>query len=96
MAGRCSKADAIVVLGCRGPTGLRRRLEIGIRLFDQGAAPLLVLSGGGGGPTPEAELMRRHIPGSEMRVIAKSGHYAAWEQPEDVGRLLRQFLDGLS
>ena len=59
MAGRCSEADGIVVLGCRGPAALRRRLEIGIRLFDQGAAPLLVLSGGGSGPTPEAELMRR-------------------------------------
>jgi pimeloyl-ACP methyl ester carboxylesterase len=43
----------------------------------------------------EAELMRRHISRSEMRVIAKAGHYAAWEQPEDVGRLLRQFLDRL-
>jgi uncharacterized SAM-binding protein YcdF (DUF218 family) len=59
MAGRCSEADAIVVLGCRGPAALLRRLEIGIRLFDQGAAPLLVLSGGGSGPVPEAELMRR-------------------------------------
>ena len=51
-------ADAIVVLGCRGPAALRRRLEIGIRLFEQVAAPLLVLSGGGRDP-PEAELMRR-------------------------------------
>jgi uncharacterized SAM-binding protein YcdF (DUF218 family) len=59
MAGRCSEADAIVVLGCRGPAALQRRLEIGIRLFDQGAAPLLALSGGGNGPIPEAELMRR-------------------------------------
>jgi uncharacterized SAM-binding protein YcdF (DUF218 family) len=59
MAGRCSEADAIVVLGCRGPAALRRRLEIGIRLFEVGAAPLLVLSGGGSGPVPEAELMRR-------------------------------------
>ena len=59
MAGRCCKADAIVVLGCRGSTALKRRLGIGIRLFQAGAAPLLVLSGGGSGPTPEAELMRR-------------------------------------
>jgi uncharacterized SAM-binding protein YcdF (DUF218 family) len=59
MAGRCSEADAIVVLGCRGPVALRRRLEIGIRLFERGAAPLLVLSGGGRGPLREAELMRR-------------------------------------
>ncbi len=59
MAGRCSEADAIVVLGCRGSTALKRRLGIGIRLFEAGAAPLLVLSGGGAGPLPEAELMRR-------------------------------------
>jgi len=38
---------------------MQRRLEIGIRLFERGAAPLLVLSGSGDGPTPEAELMRR-------------------------------------
>ena len=59
MADRCSEADAIVVLGCRGSTALKRRLGIGIRLFEAGAAPLLVLSGGGSGPMPEAELMRR-------------------------------------
>lgn len=41
----------------------------------------------------EAELMRQHISGSQLRVIAKAGHYSAWEQPEEVGRLLRQFLD---
>jgi pimeloyl-ACP methyl ester carboxylesterase len=43
----------------------------------------------------EAELMRQHIPGSQMRVIAKAGHYSPWEQPEEVSRLLRQFLDSL-
>ncbi len=43
----------------------------------------------------EAELMRRHIAGSQMSVIPKAAHYAAWEQPEAVGRILRQFLDGI-
>ena len=43
----------------------------------------------------EAELMRRHISGSQMRVIPKAGHYSPWEQPEAAGKLLRQFLDGL-
>ena len=43
----------------------------------------------------EAELMHRHIAGSELRVLPKAGHYAAWEQPEAAGRLLRQFLDGV-
>lgn len=43
----------------------------------------------------EAELMRRHIPGSQMRVIPKAGHYSPWEQPDEAVKLLRQFLDGL-
>jgi pimeloyl-ACP methyl ester carboxylesterase len=43
----------------------------------------------------EAELMRHNIPGSQMRVIAKAGHYSPWEQPEEVGKLLRQFLDSV-
>jgi 3-oxoadipate enol-lactonase len=43
----------------------------------------------------EAELMRQHIPRSEMRVIPKAGHYSAWEQPEEAANLLRRFLDGL-
>ncbi len=43
----------------------------------------------------EAELMRRHIAGSHLRLIPKAGHYAAWEQPAQFGTLLRQFLDGL-
>jgi len=45
---------------------------------------------------PEAEVMKQHIPGSEMRVIAKAGHYAAWEQPDQVGPLLRGFLDRIA
>jgi pimeloyl-ACP methyl ester carboxylesterase len=43
----------------------------------------------------EAELMRQHIPESQLKVIPKAGHYSAWEQPEEAGKLLRQFLDGL-
>jgi len=41
----------------------------------------------------EAEIMKQNIAGSQMRVIAKAGHYSPWEQPEEVGKLLRQFLD---
>jgi uncharacterized SAM-binding protein YcdF (DUF218 family) len=54
-----AKAHAIVVLGCRSPWRLRRRLELAIELFRQGAAPVLLLSGGGSGIEPEAEIMRR-------------------------------------
>jgi pimeloyl-ACP methyl ester carboxylesterase len=43
----------------------------------------------------EAELMRQHIAGSQMRVIPKAGHYSPWEQPDEAARILRQFLDGL-
>jgi pimeloyl-ACP methyl ester carboxylesterase len=44
----------------------------------------------------EAELMRRHIAGSQLRVIPRAGHYSPWEQPEEVAKLLRPFLDGIS
>ena len=43
----------------------------------------------------EAELMRQHISGSQLCVIPKAGHYSPWEQPEEVGKLLRQFLERL-
>jgi pimeloyl-ACP methyl ester carboxylesterase len=45
---------------------------------------------------PEAQLMQQSIPRSALRVIPKAGHYAAFEQSESVGVLLRQFLDGLT
>jgi pimeloyl-ACP methyl ester carboxylesterase len=41
----------------------------------------------------DAELMRQNIVGSQMKVIAKAGHYSPWEQPGEAGKLLRQFLD---
>lgn len=44
----------------------------------------------------EAELIHRHIAGSQMRVIAKAGHYSAWEQPEAAADLLREFLERAS
>ncbi len=42
---------------------------------------------------PEAEVMKQNIRGSQMKVVAKAGHYSPWEQPEEVGTLLRSFLD---
>jgi 3-oxoadipate enol-lactonase len=41
----------------------------------------------------EAEVMHQHISGSQKRVVPKAGHYSPWEQPEEVTKLLRQFLD---
>jgi pimeloyl-ACP methyl ester carboxylesterase len=37
--------------------------------------------------------MRQNISGSRLQVIPRAGHYAALEQPEEFGRLLRGFLD---
>ena len=41
----------------------------------------------------DAELMRQNIPNAQLRTIPRAGHYAIWEQPEDAGKILRQFLD---
>src|SRR6476620_466179 len=55
-------AEAIVVLGCRvRPDGspsspMRRRVALAVTLYQSGAAPLLVLSGGGA-PVSEAQAM---------------------------------------
>ena len=59
--------------------------------------PTLILTGDEDMLTgvPEAEVMKQSIRGSQMRVVAKAGHYSPWEQPEAVGRLLRQFLDSV-
>jgi pimeloyl-ACP methyl ester carboxylesterase len=46
-------------------------------------------------PRAEFELMRQHIPGSRLQVIARAGHYAALEQPDEFAALLRGFLDTL-
>lgn len=60
-------------------------------------APVLIIAGDEDNMTgvPEAELMRQNIAGSQMKVIAKAGHYSPWEQPQEVGKLLRQFLDSM-
>jgi len=61
-------------------------------------APVLIITGDEDNMTgvPEAELMKQNIAGSQMKVIAKAGHYSPWEQPEEAGKLLRQFLDSMS
>jgi pimeloyl-ACP methyl ester carboxylesterase len=58
-------------------------------------APTLILTGDEDLMTgvAEAEVMRKNIPGSVFKIIAKAGHYAAWERPDEVGKVLRQFLD---
>jgi pimeloyl-ACP methyl ester carboxylesterase len=61
-------------------------------------APVLIITGNEDNMTgvPEAELMKQNIAGSQMKVIAKAGHYSPWEQPEDAAKLLRQFLDSMT
>jgi uncharacterized SAM-binding protein YcdF (DUF218 family) len=71
------EADAIVVLGCARSARLRRRVEHGVQLYRGGAAPVLLLSGGGDGPEPEAEIMRRialaeDIPQAALLIEARS------------------------
>jgi uncharacterized SAM-binding protein YcdF (DUF218 family) len=71
------RADAIVVLGCPPSPRLDRRLARGVELWRCGLAPVLLLSGGGRGPEPEALVMRRAaaargIPEAAMLVETRS------------------------
>jgi uncharacterized SAM-binding protein YcdF (DUF218 family) len=80
------------VLGCRPAAALTRRLDHGIRLFRAGAAPLLLLSGGGSGPVPEAEIMRRMalargVPEAALLVEFRSRDTV--ENAREAARLLR-------
>lgn len=61
------------------------------------SVPTLLLAGSEDTLTPvaDAELMRGNIAGSQLRVIPRGGHYAAFEQSDATLPLLRQFLDGL-
>ena len=69
-----------------------RRLECGIRLYREGAAPLLLLSGGGSGPVPEAEIMQRialsrGVPERALLVETRSDNTV--ENAREAARLLR-------
>lgn len=59
--------------------------------------PTLIITGDEDKMTgvPEAEIMKQNIARSQMRVIAKAGHYSPWEQPEEAGKILRNFLDAV-
>jgi uncharacterized SAM-binding protein YcdF (DUF218 family) len=71
------KADAIVVLGCPPSARLQRRVERGVRLYRKAVAPVLLLSGGGRGKVPEAEIMRsaalsRGVPPAALLIEPNS------------------------
>jgi uncharacterized SAM-binding protein YcdF (DUF218 family) len=90
---RClGSADAIVVLGCGSAVRLACRVERGVELFRQGAAPLL-LSGGGHGAEPEAVIMRRLALASgvpEAALLLEPGSRNTWENASESAQLLRR------
>jgi uncharacterized SAM-binding protein YcdF (DUF218 family) len=89
------------VLGCRvtrrgNPSlALRRRVELGLELYRQGAAPLLVLSGGGAGPIPEAEAMRRLVRDAgvpDRALVVERGSRDTLDNAFNAASLLRRRL----
>ena len=75
-------AEAIVVLGCRlaaegrPSERLRRRVGLAVERYRAGAAPLIVLSGGGTGPVSEAAIMQ------ELAIAADIPETALLCEPE--------------
>jgi 3-oxoadipate enol-lactonase len=61
------------------------------------SVPTLVVIGEEDVATPmaEAQLIHRSIRGSEIRIVPKTGHYAAFERPEDASEIMREFLGRL-
>lgn len=59
--------------------------------------PVLELAGAeDAGSTPEEmAVIHDRLPASAWHVLPDAGHYAPYEQPETVGRLLREFFDHL-
>lgn len=93
-----TRADAIVVLGCRlFPGGrpserLRRRVALGVGLYRDGAAPLILMSGGGADGITEASIMRdlacdAGVPETALLLEAESRN--TFENAAYTARLLR-------
>ena len=87
------------MLGCRlFPGGraserLRRRVAVGIALYREGAAPLIVMSSGGAGPISEAAVMRdlarnAGIPETVLMLEPESGN--TFENAANTARLLHE------
>ena len=57
--------------------------------------PTLILGGAADvlSPREELEKMRAGIRNSTLQIVPKAGHYAAFEQPEEVAILLKRFLE---
>jgi len=87
------------VLGCRlFPGGrpserLRRRVRLGVGLYREGAAPLIVMSGGGTGPVGEAAVMRdlaqeAGVPETALLLDPESSN--TFENAANTARLLHE------
>jgi uncharacterized SAM-binding protein YcdF (DUF218 family) len=90
---REARAEAIVVLGCRSSSRLTRRVERGVGLYREAAAPLLVLSGGGPGAEPEALVMRRQALAAglpEAALVVEPASRNTWENACETAFVLRQ------
>jgi pimeloyl-ACP methyl ester carboxylesterase len=74
--------------------GMALRADSTLTLAEIGV-PVLVLGGESDAPSPVSELerMARGIRGAELKIVGRAGHYAALEQPDEVGRLVREFLE---
>ena len=90
-------ADAIVVLGCQLVSGgrpserLRRRVSLGVGLYRDGAAPLLLMSGGGAGRATEASVMRdlaREAGVPETAVLLETESRNTFENAAYTARVL--------
>jgi len=44
-------------------------------------------------PRADADLMQRGIAGAKLEIVSGAGHYSPFEQPQQVARITRQFLD---
>ncbi len=66
-----------------------------IDLLAQIEVPTLVLGGEDDMASPVSELERiaRGIRGAELKIVSKAGHFSAFEQPAEVGRIVRGFLE---
>jgi uncharacterized SAM-binding protein YcdF (DUF218 family) len=93
------RADAIVVLGCslfpggRPSERLRRRVALGVTLYREGAAPLLVMSGGGAGAIAEATVMRdlaREAGVADAAVLLETDSRNTFENAANTARLLHR------
>ncbi len=88
---------------------MRQASAAGIAAFQRGMAerldstatlteidlPVLVLGGEDDvlSPVSELERLARGIRGAELKIVSRAGHYASFEQPDEVGRLVRDFLE---